>query len=165
MFFALIAQYLNKLIEGKVGYLSPPEPFHAIKIQGFRNNGIKTFAQVGRKFPMPVFPLVRYLPIESCEFTDSAPPVARTFDFTRKAFVEFSQLGQGLFQELRRLYFLAVAQGQKRVFHTEVRTYAFTCWLQRFGIYKICYDAKPIVAYIVSLDCQCFDFAVIRPMF
>ena len=38
MFTTLVFQNLNELIESKVGNLPPPEPFHAVKVQGFRTS-------------------------------------------------------------------------------------------------------------------------------
>ena len=158
MFLAFISQNLNKLVEGKVRDFASPEAFHAIKIQRLGDDGIKPPAQVGCQLPMEVAPLVCDFPIQSRELSDTTPPSVRTFDFPRKRFVEFAEFGQGLFQRFWRLYFLAVAKCQKSTFHTEfdlgidqihslyyiVRTNAFTCCLQRFGIYKVGCDAKPI---------------------
>ena len=158
MFLTLIFQYLNKLGEGKVGYLPPPKPLHTIKIQRLGNDCIKTPAQIGCKFPMPIAPLIRNLAIESCELTDTPPPVTRAFDFSRKAFVETSQSCQSLFQKLWRLYLFAIAQGQKCIFHTEVCTNAFTCRLQRFGIRRVRCDAKPIVTTCVAFQGNPSDF-------
>ena len=100
MFDTLILQSLNKLVEGKVRDFPSPEAFHTLKVKSFGGDGIKPSAQVGRKLPVKVFTLVRDFPIQTCELTDSTIPIARPFHFTRKAFVECSELIQGLFQRL-----------------------------------------------------------------
>ncbi len=152
MFLTLISQYLNKPVEGKVRDLSPPQSLHTIDIQSLGRDGIKPLAQVGGKFPVPITPLVANMSMKTCKLTHTPPPVARTFNFTRKTFVEFSECFQGLFQELWRLYFLAITERQKRVFHTEVCTNAFTCCLQRFGIYVVGCQTKPIVTARVAFQ-------------
>ena len=160
MFFTLISQYLNKLVEGEVRDFTSPKSFHAVKVQRLKDDCIKTPAQVSCQLPMPITALVSYMPIQPGELTDAPPPVTRTLDLTRKFFVEVSQLCQGLFQELGRLYFLAIAKCQKCVFHTEVRTNAFTRCSQRFGIYKVSCDTKPIITAVITFKCDSSDFPV-----
>ena len=98
MFRTLKPQYLNKLPESEVRYFPTPNSFHASKIERFGDDGIKTPAQVRGKFPMPILALVGDFTIEPCQFSDSTPPIVRAFNFTRKAFVECSELIQGLFK-------------------------------------------------------------------
>ena len=96
MFSTLIAQYLNKLIEGKVRHLAAPKPFHAIKVQRFKDNRIKLFTELGSQLPMPIFALVSNLSVEAGELTDTSPPPPRSFLFSRKAFVESAEFVQGV---------------------------------------------------------------------
>ena len=135
MFLTLILQYLNKLVEGKIGDFTSPQAFHTVKVQGFNRNGIKLLTKFGRQLPVKVFALVRDLPIEVRDLPHTPPPTVRTFDFTRKVFVERLKFVQGLFQRLWVLDFLTRAQCQVRVFHAEVCPNALTCCRQWF---KIC---------------------------
>ena len=152
MFRTLKSQYLNKLPEGKIGDFASPKPFHAVKIQSFCHYDIKPSAQVRGEFPMPIFALVGNMPIQPCEVADSTPPIVRTFDFTRKTFVEFSEFLQGLFQKLWRLYLLTHVQRQKCVFHAKVRPNAFTCCRQHFKGGRMRCDTQPIVTTGITLD-------------
>ena len=152
MFRTLKPQYLNKLSEGKIGDFASPKSFHAVKIQSFRHYDIKPSTEVSGKFPMPIFALVGNMPIQPHECSNSTPPIARTFDFTRKTFVEFAEFLQGLFQKLWRLYFLTCVQRQKCVFHTEVCPNAFTCCQQNFNVVRIRCDTYPIVAASITFD-------------
>ena len=100
MFLTLIPQYLNKLRESKVGGFTTPQPFHAIKVQGFNGNRIKSPTKICCQLPMKVFALVRDVPIAPCEVPNTPPPVARTLNFTRKVFADLTKFAQGLFQGL-----------------------------------------------------------------
>ena len=91
------------------------------------------------------------MPIQPCELMDGTPPVARPFDFTRKASVEFSEFGQGLFQELWRLSLLTGAEGQIGL-HTEIYPYALTCSRIGFGGGVVCDDIQPICANTIAKD-------------
>ena len=82
----------------------------------------------------------------------------RTFNFTRKTFVEFSEFDQGLFQELWRLYLLTRVECQIRV-HTEVYPYAFTCSGQHFFRRVICHDIKPVCSNCITQDLDIANFA------
>ena len=106
---------------------------------------------------MKVFALVADFPIQTCDLSHTPPPTVRTFNFTRKAFVEGSQFLQGLFQRVRVLFFLTHAECQVCVFHAEVCPNAFTCCRQRSKIRVGCDYAEPIVSAIVSLDCDTAD--------
>ena len=135
MFLTLIFQYLNKLVEAKIGDFASPKAFHTVKVQSFKDNRIKLLTEFRGELPMKVFALVRNFPIEACELSDTPPPTVRPFNFTRKAFVERPKFVQGVFQRLWVLYFLTPAKCQVSVFHAEVCPYAFTCSRQRS---KIC---------------------------
>ena len=152
MFETLELQYLNKLPEGKVGNFAAPEAFHALKVQRLSDDKVKSPTQVRGKFEMPISTLIRNFAIQPHKFSDSTPPIVRTFDFTRKAFVEFAKFGQGLFQELWRLYLFARVQCQKCVFHTEVCTYTFTRSRQYFFRGIIGHDIKPIGTDSITKD-------------
>ena len=119
MFLTLILQYLNELVKSKVRYFSAPKSFHTVKVQGFNRDRIKPFTEIGGKFPMKVFALIRNFSIKSCELPNTTPPTVRTFFFTDQCLVESTKFHQGLFQGLRVLYFLTRAKGQVSVFHTE----------------------------------------------
>ena len=95
MFDALILQYLNKLVKGKIRDFASPQAFHTFEVQRLGNDRIKPFAQVGSHLVVPVFALVGDMSIQPCKFTDGTPPIVRTFLFTRKAFAECSEFIQG----------------------------------------------------------------------
>ena len=59
MFQTLIFQYLNKSVKGEVRDFTPPEAFHAVKVQRLGGDKVKPSAEVSGKFPMPIAPLVR----------------------------------------------------------------------------------------------------------
>ena len=71
MFLTLILQYLNKLVESKVGDFSSPQAFHAVKVQGFNRNRIKLLTKVACQLPLKVFALVADFPIQTCELSDT----------------------------------------------------------------------------------------------
>ena len=152
MFLTLIFQYLNKLVEGEVGNLTSPKPFHAVNVQGFKDNRIKLFTKFRGKLPMKVFTLIGDFPIEACELSHTPPPAVRAFDFTAKFFVERPKFVQGLFQRLAVVYLLTRAKCQVCVFHTEVCPNAFTCCRQRFEICVGCRDTKPIGTASITFD-------------
>ena len=154
MFATLILQYLNKLVERKVGDFTPPQAFHTVKVQGFNGNRIKLLTEFACELPMKVFALVADFPIEMCYLSDTPPPTTRTFDFARKFFVERLKFIQGLFQGLWVLFLLTCAKRQVCVFHTEVRPNAFTCYGQRFKIRVGCYYTKIVVSASITLDCD-----------
>ena len=109
MFLTLILQYLNKLVERKIGDFTSPQAFHAVKVQGFNGNRIKLLTKFACQLPMKVFALVTDFPIETCELSHTPPPTVRAFNFTRKAFVETTKFLQGVFQRLWVLFFLTRA--------------------------------------------------------
>ena len=109
---------------------------------------------------MKVFALIRDFPIQTCELSHATPPPIRTFNFTRKFFVERPKFVQGLFQRLRVLFFLTRAQCQIRVFHAEVCPNAFTCCRQWFKICISCRYTKPIVSAIITFDCDTAESAM-----
>ena len=160
MFDTLILQNLNKLVESKVRDFTSPEAFHTLEVQRLNGDGIKPSAQVGRKLPVKVFALIADFPIQTGELTDSTIPIARPFHFTRKAFVACSELIQGLFQRLWMLDLLTRAKRQVCIFHAEVCPNTSTCCWQRFGIYKVCGDAKPIITTSVAFECYAVDVSV-----
>ena len=160
MFETLVLQYLNKLIEGEIRDLSSPEAFHAVKVQGFNGNRIKSFTKIRSKFPMEIFALIGNLAVKSCEFTDGAPPTIRPFLFTAKGFVEITKFRQGLFQRLWVLDFLTRAKCQVSVFHTEVCPNVLTCCRQRVGICEVRRDTQPIVTAIITLYRYASDITV-----
>ena len=166
MFLTLILQYLNKLVEGEVRDFTTPKAFHAIKVQCFKDNRIKPFTEFGGELPLKVFALVADFPIETCDLSHTPPPAIRIFYLSRKAFVERSKCVQGLFQRLWVLDLLTRGKCQVSVFHTGfglgidqihslyyiVCPNALTCCRQRFEICIGCYDIKPIVPAIITLD-------------
>ena len=160
MLETLVSQNLNKTPEGKIGDFPTPKPFHTRKVQCLGSDKVKPAAQVRGKFEMPISALVGDMSAESGDFSDSTPPIVRTFDFTRKAFVEFAKFGQGLFQELRRLYFLARVERQIGV-HTEIYPYALTCSKIGFGGGIVCNNIEPIGANRVAKDLEIADIAFI----
>ena len=151
MFQTLELQNLNKLVEGKVRDFASPKPFHTVKVQRLGGNGIKPLTQVCRTLVVPISALVGNVDVESCQLTDSAPPIARTSHFPRKALVEFSELVQGPFQGLSMVYLLTCIQGQIGVY-AEFYPYAFTCSGQHFFRRTICYNIKPILTGSIPAD-------------
>ena len=157
MFLTLILQYLNKLIEGKVGDLTSPKSFHARKVQGFNNDCIKLLTEFRGELSMKVFALVRDFPIQACELSYRPPPTVRTLNLSRKTFVERLKCVQGLFQRLSVVFLLTRAQRQICVFHTEVCPDTLTRRWQRFSFYKIGDHIQPIVTAVIALDCDTAD--------
>ena len=160
MFITLICQYLNKLIESEVGDFPSPQAFHAVKVQRLKKNSIKLFTKFRGELPMKVFALVTNFSIEACDCSDTPPPAVRTFNFTRKFFVERPKFVQGVFQGLWVLDFLTRAKCQICVFHSEVCPNAFTCCRQRFEICIGRCDTKPVSTASVSFDCNGVDSAM-----
>ena len=144
MFLTLILQYLNKLVESKVGDLTSPQAFHTVKVQRFNRNRIKLLTKFRGELPMKIFALVRDLPIESCEVSHTSPPVIRTFLLTAQCLVERPKFLQGLFQRLWVLFLFTRAQCQVCVFHPKVCPNALTCCRQGFRVGVGCCYAKPI---------------------
>ena len=103
---------------------------------------------------MKVFALIRDFPIKTCDGSHTPPPAIRTFDFTRKFFIQRPKFLQRLLQRLWVLYFLTRAQCQISVFHAEVCPNAFTCCRQTFHVRVGCYYVNPIVTAIITLDCN-----------
>jgi len=82
MFLTLISQYLNKLVEPKIGDFPSPQAFHTLKVQGFNGDGIEPLTKVACQLPLKVFALVRDFPIQACNLSHTLPPAVRTFLFT-----------------------------------------------------------------------------------
>ena len=160
MFETFELQYLNKLIESEIGDFTSPEAFHACQVQRFKSKCIKASTQVSGEFPMPILALPTDFPIQSCELPDSTPPVSRTFFLTRKAFIEYTELFQGLFQKLRRLYFLACAKRQKSVLHSEVCPHTFTRSGQRFSRSIVCDNIEPVFTNNVAKELNVSDIPI-----
>ena len=137
MFLTLIFQYLNKLIERKIGDFASPQPFHAVKVQSFNGDCIKLLTQFTRKLPLKICALVRDFPIQACELPYTPPPTVRTLNLSRKTFVERPKFVQGVLQRLGVLFLFTRAECQVCVFHAEVYPNAFTCCWQRLCFYKV----------------------------
>jgi hypothetical protein len=95
--------------------------------------------------------LVSNFAVKPCKLMNSTPPVVRTFDFARKAFVEFSELFQGRFEGLWVLDFLTGVQRQIGL-QSEVYSYTFTCSGQNFFAGVICNNGQPIRSNTVAKD-------------
>ena len=109
MFLTFIPQYLNKLVESKVGDFTSAQAFHAVKVQGFKDNRIKLFTEFTRQLPLKVFTLVADFTIEARDLPHALPPAVRTFDLTTQCLVERPKFVQGVFQGLWVLYLLTRA--------------------------------------------------------
>ena len=158
MFETLELQNLNKLPKGKIGDFPSPEAFHAVKVQRLGRDTVKSPAQVGRKFPMPIFALVGNFAIQACEASDATPPVLRTFHLSGKAFVERPKCFQGVLQRLRMLDFLTGVESEIGVvLNAEVYAYALTCSSNRFGCEIVSDDIKPIRANAITKDLDIAD--------
>ena len=152
MLLTLILQYLNKLVERKVGDFASPQAFHTVKVQRFNGDGIKLLTQFRGKLPVKVFALIAYPSIEPCKLPHTPPPTVRTLHLARKTFVERPKFVQGLFQRLGVVFLFTRAQCQVCVFHTEVCPNTLTrCW-QKFRFYKVGYDIKPIITAVISFE-------------
>ena len=161
MFLTLIFQYLNKLVESKIGDFTSPQAFHAIKVQGFKDDCIKCFAKVSSKgSPMKIFALVADFSIQACDLSHTPPPPVRTFLFTTQLFVKRPKLVQVRFQRLWVLFLFTRAQSQICVFHTEVCPNTLTRCRQRFCFYKIREYVEPIITASVALDRDTPDIPV-----
>ena len=150
MFDTLKLQYLNKLIEGEVGYFPAPQFLHACYIQCFKRKRIKASTEIGSEFPVPVKALSTDLPIQYRQFPDSTPPVARPFFLARKTFIQYAEVFQGLLEKLWTLYLFTCGKCQIRVFHTEVYPNALTCRRQRVGRSIVYCNTNPIVATSIT---------------
>ncbi len=159
MFLTLILQYLNKLIESEVGDFTTPKPFHAVKVQGFKDNGIKAFTKFRGKLPLKVFALVRDFPIQTCNLSDTPPPTVRTLLLTTQVFVEGSQLIQIRFQRLGVLFLFTRAKCQICVFHTEICPNTFTRCRQRLCFYKVGEYVKPIITAVITFNRDTTDIS------
>ena len=152
MLCTLLFEYLQKLVEGVVRDFASPEAFHAVKIQRFKAKCIKLCAKFVSKLPLPIQPLSCYLSMKSCQSTGNTIIVARTFDLTRKCFVERSQCFQGLFEKLRGLNLVTFVAGEE-CFVSIIKTCALTRLGFEFGIVNIlARKVYPIVAAPISLD-------------
>ena len=161
MFETLELQNLNKLPKGKIGDFASPEAFHTVKVQRFGRDKVKSPAQVGRQFPMPIFALVGNFSIEPCQLMHSTPPVLRTFNLSGKAFVERPKCFQGVLQRLWMLDFLTGVETEIGVvFNAEVYAYALTCSSNRFGYGIISYDIKPIGSCSIAKDLDIADVTI-----
>ena len=165
MFLTLILQYLNKLVEGKVGDFASPQAFHTRKVQRFNGDCVELLTEFGGELPLKVFALVGYFPIQTCDLSYTPPPTIRTFLFSRKTFVERPKFVQGVFQRLGVLFLLTRAQGQVCVFHAgfglgidQIHSlYYIVCpdtltrrW-QRLCFYKVREYIEPIITTRVTL--------------
>jgi len=157
MFQTFVLQYLNKLVKGEVRNLTPPQAFHTVKVQRLGSDRIKPFTQVCRNLVVPVFALVRYVPIQARKCSDATPPIPRAFDFTRKTFVEGSKFFQGVFQKFWRVFLFAGAKCQVGL-HPEVYSYALTCSRTGVGCGSICNHVKPIGSNTIPKDLDIAHF-------
>ena len=159
MFETLELQYLNKLVKGKVRDFPSPKTFHAIKVQCLGHNRIEPFTHVCGQFIVPIFTLVCDMSIQPRQRSDSTPPITRTFLFPTECLVECSEFVQGVFQELRRVYFFACVQRQIGI-QTKIYPYALTCSRIGFGRGIVSDDIKPIGANCIAKDLDISDISV-----
>ena len=157
MFETLELQYLNKLIEGKVGDFASPKPFHTLKVECLSGDMVKPSAEVSGKFVVPVLALVGDFTVKPCQFSQRTPPIARTFHLTRQGFVKFAEFIQRLFQRLRMLDFLTGVQRQIGS-ESKVCSYAFTCSGQNFFRGVICNNGQPKRSNGIAKDLNIPDF-------
>ena len=160
MFDTLILQYLNKLVERKIGDFTTPQAFHTLKVQGFNGNRIKLLTEFGSKLPMKIFALIADFPIQACELSHTPPPPVRTFFFTTQGFVERPKFVQVRFQRLWMLFLLTRAERQICVFHAEVCPNTLTRRWQRFRFYKVGDYIQPIVTTGISFDRDTTDVSI-----
>ena len=159
MFLTLILQYLNKLVERKIGDFASPQAFHTRKVQRLGSDRIKPFTQVGSDLVVPVLALVGDMPIQPRQLPNSTPPIVRTFHLSADCFVECSEFFQGVFQKFWRVFLFAIAKCQVG-FHPEVYSYALTCSRTGFGCEVICDNVKPIGANTIPKDLDIAHFTL-----
>ena len=173
MFLTLILQYLNKLVERKIGDFTSPQAFHTVKVQFFNGDCIKLLTEFRSELPVKVFALVADLPIQACDSSNTPPPAVRTLNLSRKTFVERPKFVQGAFQGLWVLFLLTRAQRQICVFHTgfglgidQIHSlYYIVCpdtltrRGQRFRFYKIGEDVQPILTAGITFDRNTADIS------
>ena len=160
MFSTLILQYLNKLVKGEVRDFSAPEAFHTLKVQRLGNDRIKPLAQVSSNLVVPVLALVGDMLIQPRKFSDTTPPIIRTFYLSADSFVECAKFFQGLFEKFWRVFLFAVAKGQVGL-HTKIYSYALTCSRTGFGSGGICNHVKPIGANTITKDLDKGNFTLV----
>ena len=163
MFDALILQYLNKLVKGKIRDFSSPKPLHTLKVQRLGNDRIKSFTQVGSNLVVPVLALVGDMSIQPRKLSDTPPPIVRTFDLSADSFVECAKFFQGVFEKLWRVFLFAVAKCQVG-FHAEVYSYALTCSRIGFGYRSVCNNIEPIGANAITKDLDITNFTLVGAM-
>ena len=151
MFETLIPQYLNELPEGKVRYLASPQTFHAVKVQRLGRDKVKSPAKVCSKFEMPIFALVRDMPEQTDNLTETPPPIAGAFHFATQCLAKGSEFFQGLLQKLWVLDFLTCRERQIG-FHAEVCTHAFTCSGQNFSRSISGHHIEPVRSDSITKD-------------
>ena len=159
MFKTLERQNLNKLTKRKVRDFTTPKAFHSLKVQCLGNNVVKPMTEVSGTFKVPVSALVGDLAIGPCEFTDSTPPITRSFLLSTHCFVEFTELVQGVFQRLRMVDLLTGRECQIGV-HPEVYPYALTCSGFNFFGNIIGDNIQPKRANTVAKDLDITDVPV-----
>ena len=157
MLDTFILQQHNKLVKCQVGDLPSPEAFHTVYVQRFKSKCIKPFAEVGSEFPVPVKALPADFAIQYRQFPDRTPPIIRTFFLTRKAFIQYAELFQGLLKKLWTLYLFACRKCQICVLHSEVCAYALSCSGQWFGRSIISDDIKVVFTNGIAEDLHIAD--------
>ena len=160
MFLTLILQYLNKLVERKIGDFSSPKPFHTRKVQSFNGDCIKLLTKFSCELPMKVFALIANPPIEASKLPNTPPPAVRTSNLSAKAFVERPKFVQGAFQWLSVLFLLTCAKCQICVFHTKVCPDTLTRRWQKFRFYKVRDYVEPIITASITFYCDTTDIAI-----
>ena len=152
MFTTLISQYLNKLVEGKVGDFTSPKPFHSVNVQRFNEDFIKLLTKFAGELPMKIFALVADFTIQARDLSHTLPPTVRTFFFTTQCLVERPKFVQRVFQRLWVLYLFTRAQCQIGIFHAKVCPNAFTCCRQRSKIGVVRCYTDPIAPTCITLN-------------
>ena len=99
---ALVFKLSEKLTKGEVGDLFSPQAFHTRKVEVFKEQYIKTTAQVYREFPMMVCSLVRRFLVDTCNVLTFSFLILRTFDLTRIRLLCSCQRFSVVFVEHRR---------------------------------------------------------------
>ena len=155
----LLLQYLQELVKGVVRDFATPQAFHTVKVQRFKAKSVKLGAKFISKFPLPIKPLTRNLPVESCQSTGHTIPIARTFDFARECLIQGAEFLQGLLEKLRGVYLVPFVAGEECLVSI-VKPCALTRLGFGFGIVNI-FTRKvyPVVAAPVAFDGDRFNEA------
>ena len=158
-FMRLVFQFPYELTEGKVRDLFSKKCFHASKIQVFKEQDVKTSAQVYSKFPMVICSLIGSLLVDTCHLFSAPFFVIRAFHLSGMLSLCFCQLLGVVFVEHWRRIRLTVRASQE-VFDSKVEPFSLT----RLGFifdFTIVFSERDVhVSEGVSCNLNLYDFTL-----